>query len=490
MSLLRTAQKGAAVTLVGQAARFILQAGSMVALARLLDADDFGVVAMVTAVTGLALVISDFGLSLAYVQAEKVTEQERTNLYWLNLSAGVLLFCLSYAGAEQLATLYRDPRLVEVCQALSFVFLLTCATAQHRADLSRQLRFEALARCDVLSAAVSTGVAVLSALNGAGYWALVWQQITMALVSSLLLVWAVPWAPSRPRELANLKPYVRFGINTSLVQILNYATSNVDSVLIGRRWGATELGYYDRAYQLFKVPLNQIAAPMTRVAVPVLSRSGTAAQFRELLDTGRLALVFSVGLLFLFVSATSSFLVPIVFGPGWTQSAPVLSILTLGGFFQALTYPYFWVFLSRAETGLQLRFSVFTKVIAIALMIIGSHWGILGVASAAALGSCLNWLILTCLAMPRLGLDAGVLLRTTLIPVGWIAVPALLSYALSFWLNNVTSIAGLSACAGIYTAWILGTLTVSQNARSMLVHAKILIRSKMQSKKLRDDKEN
>ena len=46
----------------------------------------------------------------------------------------------------------------------------------------------------------------------------------------------------------------------------------MDNIALGAFSGAVQLGLYSRAYQLLMTPLNTINAPMTRVALPVLSR--------------------------------------------------------------------------------------------------------------------------------------------------------------------------------------------------------------------------
>ncbi|HSE76341.1 MAG TPA: oligosaccharide flippase family protein, partial [Dongiaceae bacterium] len=66
--LKRRAVRGGAAKLCGQAINFALRLGFMVVLARLLSPHDFGLVAMVTVVTGIYGLFTTAGLSSATVQ--------------------------------------------------------------------------------------------------------------------------------------------------------------------------------------------------------------------------------------------------------------------------------------------------------------------------------------------------------------------------------------------------------------------------------------
>lgn len=432
MTLAKNALNGAAVTMGGQLLKFALQAFLMVSLARMLTPDSFGLVAMVMAIAGVALVLSDFGLSMAYIQAEEVDQQQRSNLFWINVFIGLLFTSLIYFSAPLIAKFYEHKELKEIAEVISCVFLLNACATQHRADATKRLLFKQLVLVDILSSLFATAVAFYLGSIGYQYWALVGYQVVLASCTLVFSLCLIRWIPSRPRNLRNILSFVKYGKDTVLVQLLNYFTSNVDSVVIGKRSGAIELGLYDRAFQLFKIPLNQIAAPLTRVAVSVLSKVNGTKKFNEYLLNGQLAMALVLGGGFAFVVVNATSIVSITLGEGWTGADRILTILAIGGLFQSLSYPYFWAFLSKAQTGLQLKFAVFTKIISICLIVLGSVWGSIGVAAGVVLGNALNWLVLTSYAMPRLGLSSVDLYRNSGLALLVVAIPLLGSF---LWLN-------------------------------------------------------
>jgi len=117
--------RGGLVTLTSQGAMFVLQTLSTVVLARLLTPADFGIVAMVTAVTGLASAFADLGLSEATIQSKEITHDQISVLFWINGGIGLALMLITVAMAPVFAWFYREPRLIAVTSILSLTFLFS-----------------------------------------------------------------------------------------------------------------------------------------------------------------------------------------------------------------------------------------------------------------------------------------------------------------------------------------------------------------------------
>lgn len=423
MALAGSAARGGLASVGGQLAKFLIQFGSIAILARLLVPGDFGILAMVLAVAGVAGLISDFGLSMASVQRVDITSQERSNLFWASSMLGLAAGGVVFGGAGLIAEAYANPVLTAVAQLIALTFVLQGVGAQFRAELIRSLRYGTIAAIDIAAAAAGALSAVLLATGGAGYWALVWQQIVVSAVSALLLFAMARWVPSLPRRQGRMRELFGFGANTGAVQLLTYLSANVDSILIGRFVGAAALGVYNQSYQFFKVPLQQLAAPLTMVSMPLLSRiKGDADLFQRYVIRLQLVLVYVLGGAFCFLTSVATPLFAIYLGPGWDEVPVVFTILAVGGVFQAAGYVYYWVFLAKDLTGFQLKFTLATRTAMILLLIAGVAWGMYGVAVAGSLGLVLNWLVLTLWAVPRAGLERAPLLRALWRPMSLFVV--------------------------------------------------------------------
>jgi O-antigen/teichoic acid export membrane protein len=392
-SLAQSAASGILVTMTGQILRIAVQVLSVVILARLLSPTDYGLLAMVAAVIGVADIFRDFGLSTAAIQAKSLSRDQRTNLFWINTGIGIVLAGAVFALAPVIASVYGQPALVEIAQVLSITFVLNGVATQYRADLNRKLAFSTLAAADVVSPIIALAGAVWLAAGGAGLWALVGQQLIQYTVMLVMVVWGAKWLPGLPRRSVPMDGMLRFGWNIVVTQLINYVSNNADYFIIGLRSGAVALGNYSRAFQLLMNPLNQVRSPVTRVAIPVLSRlQDDDDQYGAFLLRGQLALGHSLGFV-LGIAAGAAAPITVLFlgGDEWSGVAPLLALLAVAGVFQMLAFVGYWVYVTRGLTKRLLQDTIFSSSVRLLLIIVGSQWGVVGVAAGYALGPALTW---------------------------------------------------------------------------------------------------
>ncbi|QHC67100.1 oligosaccharide flippase family protein [Rathayibacter sp. VKM Ac-2759] len=466
MTIAGDAARGAATTLGGQWLRFVLQLAALAVLARILSPEDYGVISMVLAIAGVATLLGDFGLSMASIQSSDVSDVQRSNLLWINVGLGVVLSGLVFLLAHPIAAFYGRDELVHVCQVLASVFLVNSIAAQFKAEVSRKFRFRWLAASDVAAQLVASAAAVALALAGAGYWALVAQQVLIALVTLLVLLIGARWLPGLPRKTAGMRSFLSFGANTVGVQFVNYISGNADSVLIGRVWGAGALGVYDRAYQIFRMPLQQIAAPMTRVAFPVLSKMKDDPGFERYVQRAQLVLAYVMGGVFFAAAALADPLIELALGDGWDQSKVIFRILAVGGVFQALGFVYYWVFLAKALTGLQLRYSVLSRSLMVAFMAVGVVWGPVGVAIGSTAGLILNWVVLTLFAVPKADIDVRTLAVQAIRPLALGTVVVVVSIPALALVSEWNAIAQLAVVGGFDLLVVLAIVALIRPYRA------------------------
>lgn len=380
-------RRGVAWTLGGQWVGYAVQVGTIAVLARLLTPDDFGLIAMVLAVTALLDQFRSLGLSQAVVQREKLSWAQMDSLFWINGLVGVVLAGLLAAGGPLLAAFYGRDELVMVSLALAGGYLLSGFAIQHQALLSRQMRFAVLARRSVSARLAASIVAVVAALLGAGYWSLVLQQIASVLLSAIVVWTAVRWVPGRPRELRSTLPLVRFGAGVSAAALMNTLARQADNIIIGRVLGAGPLGIYSRAYALLMLPLRQMKDPIGVVVVPVLSAlTPEPARYRRVYRAA-LAGVCHIGLPGMaLLAVVAGPLIDVLLGDQWTAAVPVFQVLALAGICQVVSATTGWLFVSSGRTGAYAAWAAVSSVLTVASFVVGVRWGLQGVAWAYAIG--------------------------------------------------------------------------------------------------------
>lgn len=459
-SLSSTAARGAVVTMGGQAARMIIQSLGVVVLSRLVEPSEFGLFAMVLVIVGIGEVLRDFGLSAAVIQSREITREQQSNLFWINTAIGCLLCVVLIACSGLVAGFYGQPELAEVAIAVSGVFVLNGMATQYRAALNRELRFTVLAVSEVVSMAIGLVVGIGLAAGGFGVWALVVQQLVQAAATLMMTVFYGRWLPGLPSSGAEMKPLLVFGWNFGCMQLINYLSRNIDTIVIGRRFGTEPLGFYNRAYQLLTLPLNQINGPATKVAFPVLSRiADDPRKYERFLLRGQSALLHVVAFGFCFAIALAGPLVRLILGDQWAESAEIFQALAISGIVQTAAFGTYWVFLSKGLSGANLRCTLTTKLLLVVSVIAGSNWGVVGVAVGYSVATILGWPI--GLLWIRAVADAPVkamavnCIRTVAV-YGVAAVAAALAAELYPGDRSVDILAGLSAYAAVIALiWVV-----------------------------------
>ncbi|MGA2755125.1 MAG: lipopolysaccharide biosynthesis protein [Terracidiphilus sp.] len=382
------AVSGGFVTFGAQAAKFLLNFAAAAVLARLLSPGDFGLVGMVLGVTAVVGVFKELGLSTATVQRASITQEQVSNLFWINIGFSGVLSCVCALLAPWIARFYHDPRVMNIMLALSITFLLTGSTVQHQALLTRQMRFPAMAIIDVTSIAIGFASACGLAWLGMNYWALVVQQLATA-ASTLAMTWLISgWRPHLPSRNSGVKPLLKFGAHLSLADFVAQFSVNTDSILLGRFFGAVPLGLYTRAQILLARPIQQVTAPINSVLIPVLSRlqSDPERYKRSYMQAyGGLALVvFSFSAMCL---ALAKPLVLVILGPKWTAVIPLFAGFTLVAVSGPLGAICSWIYESQGRGGDQLNNHTAAGLVTFISYLLGLRWGPMGVVTSLAVVS-------------------------------------------------------------------------------------------------------
>jgi len=378
--------RGGAVALGAQAAKLVLQLGSTVVLARLLTPRDYGIFAMATVVTGFLGLFHDMGLSVATIQRERITHREVTALFWVNAAVGLGIALASLAFAPAVAWFFDEPRLAPVVAALALAFLLGGAAVQHQALLRRQMRFGRIALLETAAMLVGTAAGIGAAAAGLRYWSLVVMQLATGITTLVLALVLCPWLPGRPRRGAGIRGLVGFGAHLMGFNVVNYLGKSVDPALLGWRWGAVPVGLFGNARRLMQLPITQLNAPVTQVALPALSRiTDDAARYRaaylRLVD--KLLLLAMPGVAYLI--ATSDWLVAVVLGPQWTESARLFAILGIGALLEPVCNSSGWLLLSQGRSREMLTVGACDAAMRFGLIALALPWGATGVAVAVVL---------------------------------------------------------------------------------------------------------
>lgn len=457
-----SATKAGAVTIAGQCVKAVVQLVGLIAFSRLLSPYEVGLVAMLAIFVMLGELARDFGLSQAAMQIPKLTHGQASNLFWTNTAVGAAMTAALALAAPAVARMYSEPALKGIAPFVALAFTINALQAQFQVRLARGFHFVALTVTDAMSQAIGLAAGIIAAVAGAGYWSLVIQMLGAYASLLVMRIVVTPWRPGLPRREPGMKALYVFGAHSGGSQLINYAASNTDSYVIGVSWGAGSLGLYNRAFQIFSVPANQLLAPLTNVALPLLSRKRhDGGDFYLLLWKAQVVLSASLTLVFSLTASLAEPLVQIILGPKWVGAASPLTILSIGGAAQILSYVSYWGFLASGNAKQLFYFSLATKPILVACILVGSRCGLDGVAWGFTVGMVTTWLISLvwlnrCDALPIWGfLRSGI----HVLSCGFLAGGAvrLVSARLNTSPPEVVVIAGLTLGSLLYISFVLSS---------------------------------
>lgn len=366
MSLRQEAINGAKWTTLSMIIIVILQLIQTSILARLLDPKAFGLMGMVLVVIGFSKAFADMGVSNAIVHRQNPTKEQLSSLYWLNILAGVIVCLIIIAITPLIVDFYNEPKLKELLYWISFTFLITPIGQQFQVLLQKELKFNILAKIEVVSAVIGTLTAICTAYLGFGVMSLVWGQLINALIKSLNLAifgWK-KWKPLLYFRLNDLKGYIGFGFYQMGDRAINYFSANIDYILIGRFLGAEALGIYTLAYQLVLMPLSKINPILNKVAFPVFAKvqnSNTLIR-KGYLEVTKL-LSFIVFPMLIGLAVVSPVLVPLFYGKGWEKSIELIQILAVLGMIKTLGNPSGSVYLAKGRADIGFKWNMAVAVV-------------------------------------------------------------------------------------------------------------------------------
>lgn len=382
-SLRQKAAAGGRWTAISAIASLLIQLIQLAILGRLLNPSDFGLMTMMMVVIGLASLLADFGTTNYLVQTKALTGRLFSALFVLCIAGALLLAGVISLAAPWIAAYYHTLVLTGLLPALGIVVIATAVGQPFFALLQREMRFRQIAIVETAAAFVGLVVAAVMAMSGYGVWSLIGGQLALAVVKAVLCVlmasslirfeWKIHWL--------DLKSALHFGSFQMGERLLNYAGWNVDKIIVGRALGDGALGIYSIAYQLVMKPFSILNPVFTRVALPLLSR---VQDDNDRLTRGYLELTRTIALIafpiYLFMILASDSIVLLLLGAKWMAASSLISLLGGLGFIYSLGNPIGSLLLAKGRADLGFYYNVAAVVVYALAVIMGSNFGLKGVA--------------------------------------------------------------------------------------------------------------
>lgn len=256
---------------VGKVGTLTINFLSNLVLARLLMPADFDCIGMLAIFLAVSNIFIQGGLGAALIQKKEPTELDYSTVFYWNLVFAILFYGLLFAIAPAVAHFYELPILQPMLRVQGIVLIIQSFAIVQITKLQKEMNFKALAIRNMAAAFAGTLIAIPMALRGYGAWSLVASAITAAIINVLLLWKMSSWRPSWEFSLTSLKQLFSFGGLMLLSSLAETLYTNLQGLIIGKRFPSGNLGYYMQAKKLEEVPVTGLSSIVNEVTFPAFA---------------------------------------------------------------------------------------------------------------------------------------------------------------------------------------------------------------------------
>lgn len=376
--------------LATQACQFIIG----IIIARILMPSDYGIIGMLTIFIAIAQTFLDCGFASALIQKKDRTEEDYSTVFYFNIVVALFLYGIFYISAPWIASFYNMPVLNDVTRVTTLSLIISGLAIVQQAKLTIDLNFKHLAFVSIISVFFSGICGIFMAYNGLGVWALVFQGLIAVVVRTLLLWIFSHWRPRLAFSSSSFKRLFSFGSKLLCSGMINTIYNNLYTLVIGKTFNASEVGFYNRANQFATLPSNTITQMVVNVNFPILSQiqddnERLVKTYKRLLCSAMFILVP----ILLGIAIIGNPMVEIVLGEKWLPCVPYLQILCIGCLFNPLTHINLNLLYVKGRSDLVLKLEIIKKPIAFLILIASIPWGIWWMCFGAALYNFIGFFI-------------------------------------------------------------------------------------------------
>ncbi len=385
MGLKQQAISGVKWTTLSSVINTGIQLVQLAILTRLLKATDFGLMALVMVVIGFSQTFIDMGISNAIIYKQKITENQLSSLYWLNIFAGIIVFVIVFFLSPFASKFYHEPELKNLIILVGITFIIQPFGQQFMILLQKNLKFDKIAKSQIIAMFISFIVTISFAFIGYGVYSLAFGNITNIIISTIvfIILGLKIHTPKLHFKKSDLKGFINFGLFQMGEKTINYFNSQFDTILIGKLLGTETLGIYNIAKRLVMKPSQVVNPIITRVAFPIMSKVNDNINKLKNIYLKIIRYLSSVNFpIYILMAIFAKPIVYIMFGSKWSDTITLIQIMSLTFILRSTVNPIGSLQLSRGRADMGFYWNLSLFFIVPLCIFIGSFWGINGVALA------------------------------------------------------------------------------------------------------------
>lgn len=348
---------------------YFIQLIISIILARILSPNDFGVIGMTVIFMLIANTLLDSGFGNALIQNKNRDEIDYSTAFYFNIIIGIILYIILYISSPFIADFYNTEILTPVCRALGLSLIFNSLTIAQTAKLTVEFKFKALSIITVTTQVITGIIGIILAYCGYGVWALVFQNVGSCFLRVIFIEYYTKWIPMKSFSKDSFKKMFNFGSKLLCSGIINTIYNNLYTLIIGKIYTPTEVGYYAQGDKFAVLPSNTFLSVIMKVAYPMMAevQDNTEKLRNAYQKFLRLPIFVLYPILTLFIIYAKPIIILLI-GEKWLPAVPILQILCIGTFFDPLTHINLNVLYVKGRTDLVLKLEVIKKSIAFIIL--------------------------------------------------------------------------------------------------------------------------
>lgn len=303
-------------------------------LARLLEPNTFGLLAILTVFVNLCQVFVQGGLNVALIQTPKLEKKDYSTVFWISLLLAVALYFILFVSAPLISNYYNTSELIQPLRVLAISLIFGAFNSVQTAQLSRDMSFGVQLICNLITTSVAGIIGIVMAYLGYGLWALVSYQLLSQIILCVTMLFAAKWRPKFEFSTGRAKVLIKYGWKIMFSNVFYSLYTDIRSLIIAKEFSAEALAYYDRGNQLPNIVSYNLDTAIQSVMLPALSRQqDNTVVIKDKLRKMVQISTFLITPIMFGIAAISEEFVYIFLSAKWKEAIPYLIVFSIGYIF-------------------------------------------------------------------------------------------------------------------------------------------------------------
>ncbi len=364
-----------------------------IVLMKLLSLSDYGMVGLLAIFTGIASVIQESGFTAALTNRKTIVHKDYNAVFWFNLLVSLSLYLILFFCAPFIADFYNEPKLTNLSRVVFLSLLFGSLGIAHNAILFKKLMVKQRAIIDIVSLSLSGIAAVILALKGQGYWALVANQLIYIFCGTVLRWYFSKWKPTLDWDFSPIREMFGFSIKLLISNIFTQIQVNIFSVLLGRFYTKADVGIFSQGAKWANMGTTFIRGMINGVAQPVFAITNQEVERQAQIFRKTIRFIAFISFPFMMGIAFISQEFILMIDSKWLPSVPILQIYCFWGILASIQLLYSQFIISCGKSDLYFWNTILSGLLQIIAAVVSLPFGIYYLALSALITSLIYTLI-------------------------------------------------------------------------------------------------